>query len=484
MMLKKGFAVLALLAFWGSTARAQDARKVVEDVGREIGAANLNSISYSGTGYAYFVLQNYRPFDPWPKFYLKYSRTVDYQKGLSREEMIRTQAMDPPRGGGQQPIYSEARQTPTVGENSPWSGNAVELTPYGWVKAAMASNPTMRGGTLNGKPVTVISFTARGKYKLEAYVDKQNLLDKIETWTSQSMLGDMPIETTFSDYRDFGGVKFPMKIEQKQGGFPVLDLNVSEVQPNAPANVELPQRRQAGGPTVEAKKIADGVWYLDGSGGDANAVAVEFKDFVAMIESSVSEQRALENIAAVKKVIPDKPIRYNINSHAHGDHAGGLRTYVAEGATIITQEGNKRYYDQVVLKNPHTLEPDLLAKNPKPAKFILVKDKYVLTDGNRSLEIYWIKDNGHASTLLMSYLPKEKMLIETDLFNQFPGRRPNTPPPGIVSPYTAALGDNLKRLKLDVQQIAVIHGNGVAPVEALNKELEGTVQNPTVRPAD
>ena len=155
-MLKRGFAILALLAFWAGTGRAQDATKVVQDVGRQLGAATLNSVSYSGTGYAYFVLQNYRPFDPWPKFYLKYSREVDFQKGLSHEVMIRTQAMDPPRGGGAQPIYSEARQTPTVSEKSPWGGNAVELTPYGWVKAAMESHPTMRQGTLDGQPVTIL----------------------------------------------------------------------------------------------------------------------------------------------------------------------------------------------------------------------------------------------------------------------------------------------------------------------------------------
>ncbi len=42
------------------------------------------------------------------------------------------------------------------------------------------------------------------------------------------------VVTTYSDYRDFGGVKFPTRIQQTQAGSPVLDVTVKEVQPNAP----------------------------------------------------------------------------------------------------------------------------------------------------------------------------------------------------------------------------------------------------------
>jgi len=132
----------------------------------------------------------------------------------------------------------------------------------------------------------------------------------------------------------------------------------------------------------------------------------------------------------------------------------------------------------VVLKSPHTLDPDRLSASPKPAKFIWVKDKYVLTDGERSLEIYAVRDAGHAANLLMSYLPKEKILFITDIFNQFGEPRPNDPPPGIVTPYYAALGDNLKRLKLDVQQLAPSHDKGVVSIELLRRALEGIVQAP------
>ena len=218
------------------------------------------------------------------------------------------------------------------------------------------------------------------------------------------------------------------------------------------------------------------MWYLAGTP-DPNSQLVEFKDFTVLIESSVSEARALANIAEAKRIAPDKPVRYHVNSHHHGDHAAGLRAFIAEGSTIVTHEMNKRFYEQIVLKAPRTLGPDTLSSAPRAATFMWVRDKQVITDGERTLEVYHVP-NGHAANLLMSYLPKEKLLIITDIFNDFGEPRPNDPPPGIVSPYYAALGDRIRRLKLDVEQIAPSHGKGVVPAAVLTKLLQGTVQAP------
>ena len=175
----------------------KDAGSVVADVGRTIGATGLKSIQYSATGTVSQFGQSYRPDGPYPKFYAKYSRAVDYEKGVSREETIRTQFENPPRGGGGQPLYSEARGAAVVTESSPWGGGALALTPHGWVKAAMAAKPTMKSARVDGKPMTVVSFTANEKYTVNGYVNQQNLLERVETWTPNPILGDMLIETTF-----------------------------------------------------------------------------------------------------------------------------------------------------------------------------------------------------------------------------------------------------------------------------------------------
>jgi glyoxylase-like metal-dependent hydrolase (beta-lactamase superfamily II) len=331
---------------------------------------------------------------------------------------------------------------------------------------------------VNGKPGTLVSFM-RGKYKIDGYVDRDNLLERVDTWTPNPILGDMLIETTYSDYKDFGGIKFPTRIAQSQGGHPVLEITVSDVKPNASVNINPPNAPPA--THVEAQKMGDGVWYLAGTP-DPNAMAIEFKDYVVIIESSVTEARALANIAKMKELVPNKPIRYHINSHHHSDHAAGLRAFVAEGSTIITHESNKNYYEKTVLKDSHALDPDRLTQDPKPAKFIWVKEKYELNDGDRTLDIYWVHDAGHTSNLLMSYLPKERFLFITDIFNQFGEPRPNDPPSGIVTPYYASLGDNLKRLNLDPVMIAPSHGKEAVSADVLKKLLVGKVEAPPVEP--
>jgi len=465
--------VLSFLAI-GHT---QDATSVLREADTALGASNLKTLRYSGAGFAYAFLQNPRPDVRYPKFYAKYTRTIDFEKGVSREETTRSQFENPPSGGGQQPLYTDTTGAAVTGENSAWGGGSVLLTPQGFVRAAVASKPTMTraGGS------TVVSFMVRDKYKVSGYINAQHLVEKIETWTPQPTLGDMSIETTFSDYRDFNGVKFPARIVQKQWIYPMLELNVTEVQPNAAVNLQAP----AGGAQaarVESAKVADGVWYLAGTP-DPNSQLVEFKDFLVLVESSVTEGRALANIAEAHRLAPGKPIKYHINTHHHSDHSAGLRAFVAEGSTIVTHEMNKKFYDDVVLKAPHALEPDALTKTPKAAQFVYVKDKgkYVISDGGRTMEIYHV-DNGHARNLLMSYLPKEKLLMITDIFNDFGMPRPNDPPAGLVSPYYAALDARVKELKLDVQQLAPSHGRAVVPFSQFTEKVQGKVQAPAPRP--
>src|SRR6266566_4271247 len=165
---------------------------------------------------------------------------------------------------------------------------------------------------------------------------------------------------------------FPAHIVQKQGGYPVLDLTITDVKPNAPAAIQAPRNAAPPPPAaVTSEKLGDGVYAIFGG---YVALAVDFKDYIVVIEGPQNDQRAQAVITEAKKLIPNKPIKYVVNTHAHFDHAGGLRAFVAEGATVITHEMNKPYF-QKVWANPHTLSPDLLAKNPKKPAFKTVKEK-------------------------------------------------------------------------------------------------------------
>jgi glyoxylase-like metal-dependent hydrolase (beta-lactamase superfamily II) len=217
--------------------------------------------------------------------------------------------------------------------------------------------------------------------------------------------------------------------------------------------------------TVQTEKVSDGVLYV--RGGTHHSVAVEFSDHVAVIEAPLNEQRSLAVIAEVKKQIPNKPIRYLINTHHHFDHSGGLRTYVDEGATIITHQVNRAFYEKV-LSEPRTLDPDRLAQSKKKPVVEAFNDKKVLSDGTRSLELHLIQGNPHHDGIIMAYLPKERILIEVDVYTpQNPGTP--VPAPGAVNPNTVNLVENVEKLKLDFDRILPLHGPGAATKADLYK---------------
>jgi glyoxylase-like metal-dependent hydrolase (beta-lactamase superfamily II) len=134
--------------------------------------------------------------------------------------------------------------------------------------------------------------------------------------------------------------------------------------------------------------------------------------------------------------------------------ASRVREYVAEGATIITHESNKAYY-QKVWANPHTISPDRISQSPRSAKFKLVSERLTLTDGSRVVELYHLQHFGHNDGAIVAYLPKEKVLVEADAFN--PPAAPITQTPTVINPSTQSRDANIERLHLDVQRIIPIH---------------------------
>ena len=460
-MAKKWIIALSLvtLVSWAafSWARAGDAKDVISSASKALGADNLKTIEFSGSGADFVLGQAAGPNVPWPRFNDKtYTRVIDLEAPASRLQRIRTQGENPPRGGGQQPVVGEQNQTQVIAAGSPQAATLQDelmmTEPYSFLRAAAkAQDATVKSQTMGGKKYTVVSFTAMNKAPARGYINEQNMLEKVETKIDNSVLGDIPYEATFADYKDFGGVKFPTHIVQKQGGYPVLDLMVTDVKPNTPASITGGQPPPAALPAATSEKLGDGMYLI--LGGYA-AIAADFKDYIVIVEGPQNDQRAEAIITEAKKLIPNKPIRYVVNTHQHFDHAGGLRAFVAEGATVITQQINKPYYEKV-WANPHTLVPDKLAQNPKKPKFETVAEKKILTDGTHTIELYHLTDFGHNDGMLIAYLPKEKVLLEADGFN--PPPQPLTRTPNTVSPYTASLAANIQRLNLDVQRIIPVH---------------------------
>ncbi len=506
-MAKRLLVLVALLALTVQMAAAQDARAVVQAAQKLIGG-DLKSIQYSGSGGWFGSFgQSFAPGENWPRTdIVTYTRAIDYEKRTSREEYTRRQGNNPGRGGGFVPIQGEPRTISIVSGNSAWNmqgENAnpapaaaevrqleIALTPHGFLKAALEAKDlsaiTRTESAANvTKNVTAVTFTF-GKYKMMGQINAMNELEGVQTRVPDPVLGDMLYEIRYTVYKDFGGAKYPTVMHVHNGnryldfGHDVMEVHVTDVKPNATvAALNVPDAvRQATVPPVRvvSQKLAEGVWLI--GGGSHNSVAVEFKDFVAVVEAPLNEERSIAVINEVTKLVPTKPIRYLVNTHHHFDHSGGLRTYLAHGAVIITQQGNKDFYEHVAFYPvPRTLAPDrfstyyMRTANGAPPMIETVDQKYVLSDGKRTMELHPVENQNHAATLLIAYLPTEKILINADLY---------TPPaqgaaPAPATPNMIALNRNIQRLKLDVGQHVAIHGGVGTHAEFL--KLVGTASS-------
>ncbi len=421
----------------------------------------------------------YSDYNNWPHVEPNEFRGfIDYNAKAARREVAVVQGRYQPLGGGDLPIVGERRLIEYVNGNYTWDlrnnapvavfghdgpllfGSAADfrqleiwLSPHGFVKAALAAqDATIFTRTEFNEDATarewkVVSFTVLGKYRLTGFINEQNLVEDVETHIPDAVMGDMIHEYVYRGYTNHGGVMFPSQIHAHSGNrflswaHDAFNLSVTDVKVNgtAPALTVPDTVRRATVPPVrvETQQLANGVWLLGGAA--VSSVAVEFKDWVAIIEAPLNEARSLAVMAEVKRLVPGKPIRYVVNTHHHTDHAGGLRTYLTNGATIITDEANREYYTNIFFyPQSRMLEPDLMSLHPvrtiSEGSNILETiahdpiylgyapgsasntQKYVLTDRARTVEIYPVRGLNHAATMLVAYLPAEKILINSDIY--------------------------------------------------------------------
>jgi glyoxylase-like metal-dependent hydrolase (beta-lactamase superfamily II) len=469
--MKKSVWLSASLALVLAGCAGRTANSVVEDALAATG--NVGSIQFSGTGMSANAGQAINAGEPWPRRELtSFTAAINYDQHSSRYEL---NFAEPTFGGQQQNAVVNGDKAWTVGQNgpAPQLANAearqlqIMLTPQGFLKGAMeAGNATM--SEMEG--ATMISYTAMGKYALMGTIDAQNMVTKIETKRPDPVLGDAEVVATFSDYKDFGGVKFPGKIMVSEGGAPTWELDVAQVTPNAPVDLPVPEAVQTATiPPVQTmtSRLGEGVWHV--TGGSHHSVVVEFNDFTAVIEAPLNEERSIAVLGEVKKLTPGKPVRYVLTTHHHFDHTGGLRTYVAEGATVVTHQSNVAYFEKALMA-PATMMPDMQAKNPMTPKFEAVSDKYVITDGTQTIEVYATDGDTHTGEYTLIYLPRQRILVEADAYSPGPA---DAPPPATPPPNAVKLNAEIQRLRLNVATIAPIHGRGAVPIAELRRFISG-----------
>jgi len=431
-----------------ASAVAQDAKTVIAAAQKAMG--DLKSITYSGSAKDVAFQQcgsnaadmNCRGTHDPMRPINNYVRVIDLTAPASRA----TGATNNPAGGGATtPAPGTFFQQVTAQQadvSQPWN-NSLEfyITPWGFLKGAAANNATVSKKKVDGKNYTVLTWSPAVKavsgknYVINGYVSDKNIVERVETWLGDNIMGDMHILAVYSGWKDFGGVMAPARIVQTRGGWPYFEVNVAAAKGNppdvatlvpAPALVAGKGGGAPGAPAalvVTTEKLGDGLYRLTTGPGSYDSLIVEFKDHVMMLEAGQSVARGTAYIAKTKELFPNKPIRYVMNTHPHADHTGGLPALVAEGATIITQKNNQEFLEKA-LNTRRTLLDDVLAKNPKKVKIEAVAEKKVYSDGTRVIELYHVAPVPHSNGLLIAYIPKEKILFQGD-FTVTPGQPAN-----------------------------------------------------------
>ncbi len=450
-------AAAALVTVLSVGTAAQDAKTVVTNATKAMGADSLASITYSGSARNGNFGQSTAIAGPLAFTTISnYTRAIDLGQPASRATGA---TMPPTIPGGPAPVAGTFNQNITPA-NTAWTQQLeIWVTPWGFLKGAAANNATVRSEKVGGKAYSVVTWSPSQKapsgqaYRLNGYIDDKNMVERVVTWVEHPVLGDMEVDTSYGNYQDFGGVKVPGQISQKRAGMVTFEATITGATAN-PSNITqlltppapaTPAAPPAAPPAVQSEKMADGVYRITGG---YVALAVEFKDHVVVLEGGQSDARGLAVIAETRKAIPNKPIRYVVNSHAHFDHASGLAPFAAEGITIITHENNKNYLEKA-LGAPRTLVGDPLGKSSRKPKIESAGSKRVLKDDTHTIELYHIENLAHSNGMLVGYLPKEKILFTADF---------NIPAQGQpVSPFIGVLVQNVDRLKLDFDRHVLVH---------------------------
>ncbi len=454
----------------------QDASSVVGAASKAMGVDNLKSITYSGTARNGAFGQSKSIGEPMGPVNLtqitQYSRTISFEQAADAASLVSraTGPTQPPRVPGvPEPPAGVFNQNITGTQAGGTWAQALNIwtTPWGFVKGAAANNATVRqqGGqqVVSFSPANIKSPSGQS-YTVTGYINGQNLVTKVETRVDHAVAGDLLVEFEYSNYQNMNGVQVPSRIVQKQAGMQTFDATITSATPNPPNVAELLTappppppagaaapggRGAAGAPPAAAppaasgpppvERIGEGVFKI---GVNYASLAIDMGDHILVVESGQNDARGTAVMSAAKQAIPNKPIRFVVNSHAHFDHAGGLGAAAAEGATILTHRNNEQVLERL-LSGPRTLIGDNLSKvSNRRTNFVQgVGDRDVRKGTNGKVVELHRLPNEHSDGLLVVYLPVEKALWTADIT--------------VVNPNPAQLGilrsavEALNRLKLD-----------------------------------
>jgi glyoxylase-like metal-dependent hydrolase (beta-lactamase superfamily II) len=352
---------------------------------------------------------------------------------------------------------------------------------------------------------TAVRYAVNDVKTLTLQFDAQSRrLQSFEYLLDMPLTGDTPVLWTYGRYRDVKGLgMYPEGYTIALADQVLRDVRYRTVSPGAagaalldiPDGLTIPPPRTAPAasadsattpppavPRAAVRTLAPGVYLVPNVRPGFHVLFTEFDEFVLVVDapagwhelhqvpavdlvpgasSSAVGARLLE---IVRTTVPDKPVRYVALTHHHSDHAGGVRPFVAAGATILGSAPTRQVVEQAV-RAPYTLGPDALSQRRVPLSFETVGAEHIVRDDSMEVRLIDVGPNPHAEGMLVAWLPRQKILYVADLFE--PRSTPGFPSKARL-PVMRWFVDWLDRSGLDPQTIYAIHGSARVTDEQLD----------------
>lgn len=376
-------------------------------------------------------------------------------------------SLDPVRN-----VYDEASGDPGILDR---------YLPHRVLQQALRGAASLRHLGSEGGAERVSYATPNGQLLTLALDPRTRLLAGAEQVVGFGPYGDGVRELEYADYLRDAGFPLPgtIAVRNRNAVHGTVENRYRLAQATAdpavaPADLELPAGAAKGDyswrPGFGVETLAPGVHLLRNVTATTgqwsyNVLAVEFADHVLVAEAPVSSAVSEQVLGKIREVAPGKPVRYVVQSHHHSDHLGGIRVYVAEGATLVLTPAAAPLVERIAAA-PSSLSPDRLARSPrKPViEAVPARGSRAFKDARQEAVVFDVGPNPHAPEMLVVWLPGPGVLYQSDLVND--GEYP-------VNDTTRSFVAWLRGKGLAVRALASLHGRTLdeAAVKRLLAEI-------------
>jgi hypothetical protein len=315
-----------------------------------------------------------------------------------------------------------------------------KLLPYHWLARAREARESLRWlgeVEIGGETLGALSFAdAEGGATL-LFDPESGVLRRIELLTTHFIQGDASGWVEFDGYQETAGHLLPMvRRERSVEGRFIREAQIEfagiRAETILPANIfNVPQQFRFAAPdwtVTEAPIAADepvagwntvapGVHWVDlADVVNTQVVVIEHESGCTVFNSPLTDALAAEVLRAIEVNLPGKPVERMVCATFHPRFAGGIRTYLAAGAKIVTTPANEEYIRKV-LETPMRLVEDAPQVSFEASDLVLVEGEMTFGEGENRLVVYDIGDRSNfTESYLVGWHPQTRILLTSDLF--------------------------------------------------------------------